>query len=330
MADTLIFDSALRLLRDHADKHAFALVERGEWPTTLWKALVGAGFGDMLGDGLEAGCADAVQVLRAQGQCAAPVPLLEAMLASALGHASTETLPVLAALPQRADVIDAVVARWPGRAQALACTAVGTCMLPTAAVPDTRNYASEPQISINTVAARWSPLPAAIGFDTLWLFCALARAAMIRGALEHMLTLTVDYANTRVQFGKALAKQQAVQHQLALMAEEVAAAGVAVDYAARCFAQADAAMRWQAVAIAKIRAGEAAGKAAEIAHQIHGAIGFTQEYELQRYSRRVWTWRDEFGNEADWAALLGQRLTASDAPTLWQSITRSPTHSSAT
>ena len=322
MADTLIFDSALRLLRDHADRATFASVERGEWPTTLWKALVEAGFHDMLDTDLASGCVDALQVLRAQGQCAAPAPLLETMLAAALGHPSSAVAPVLAALPRRADIVDTVNAPWPGVTQTLACTANGICVLRVDAAASLPRYTGEPQAAAATRGADWQALPAALPFDTLWLFCALARAAMIRGALEHMLALTVDYANTRVQFGKPLGKQQAVQHQLALMAEEVAAAGVAVDYAIQAFSRGDAALRWQAAASAKIRAGEAAGKAAEIAHQIHGAVGFTQEYELQRYSRRIWFWRDEFGSEAEWACLLGQRLTAAGAPPLWHAITR--------
>ena len=259
----------------------------------------------------------------AQGSTAAPVPLLEAHIATWLGYASDATAVKLAALPCMQQQNTQVIATWPVYAAVVACTPAGHTLLTTpSSLESTRTYCGEPQGIVPTSQAQWQPFASGISFDLIWQFCALARAAMMRGALEHMLTLTVDYANTRVQFGKPLAKQQVIQHQLALMAEEVAATGVAVDVAVRAFAQGDDVLRWHTVAAAKIRAGEAAGIAAAVAHQVHGAIGFTQEYQLQRYSRRVWTWRNEFGNEAEWSLLLGQRLTAPDAPPLWHAITR--------
>ena len=133
---------------------------------------------------------------------------------------------------------------------------------------------------------------------------------------------TIEHANTRVQFGKPLGKQAAVQHQLALMAEYVAAAGVAVDFAVRRWSEGAAPeVIWRAVASAKIRCGESAGKGAEMAHQIHGAIGFTREYRLQDFTRRLWTWRDEAGTEAEWSQALGERLIAAGADRLWPALT---------
>lgn len=332
MADTLIFDAALRLLGDHADAAAFAAVERGEWPTTLWKSLVGAGFIDMMPEtpALDE-VPSAMALYRAQGRTAAPVPLLEAQVAAWLGCRSNADAVMLAALPRAPlptqPLAQQVNAAWPAHTVIVACTPAGFARL-NAPVPDAtaRSYCGEPQATLSLADAQWQSFPPGLDFDLLWQFCALARAAMMRGALEHMLALTVDYANTRVQFGKPLAKHQVIQHQLAQMAEEVAASGVAVDYATRCFVLSDADARWQAVAAAKIRAGEAAGIAAAIAHQVHGAIGFTQEYQLQRYSRRVWTWRNEFGNEAEWGLLLGQRLTSASAPALWHALSREPAH----
>ena len=67
-------------------------------------------------------------------------------------------------------------------------------------------------------------------------------------------------------------------------------------------------------------AGEAAGEGAGIAHQVHGAIGFTMEHILQRYSRRVWSWRDEFGSESAWAVRLGEAVAANGGDELWASL----------
>jgi acyl-CoA dehydrogenase len=70
-------------------------------------------------------------------------------------------------------------------------------------------------------------------------------------------------------------------------------------------------------ASAKIRVGEAAGEGAAIAHQVLGAIGFTQEHVLHRYTRRLWAWRDDFGSESVWAVKLGQLVAAKGADALW-------------
>jgi alkylation response protein AidB-like acyl-CoA dehydrogenase len=71
------------------------------------------------------------------------------------------------------------------------------------------------------------------------------------------------------------------------------------------------------VASAKIRVGEAAGEGAAIAHQVLGAIGFTREHVLHRYTRRLWAWRDDFGSESVWAVKLGNLVAARGADALW-------------
>jgi acyl-CoA dehydrogenase len=105
-----------------------------------------------------------------------------------------------------------------------------------------------------------------------------------------------------------------------LCAEEAAAALVAVQSAARAAAEARPSAEFAAAA-AKIRAGIAAGRTAEIAHQVHGAIGFTHEHSLHRLTRRLWSWRDEFGDESFWSRELGSRLLAAGAEALWPAMT---------
>jgi acyl-CoA dehydrogenase len=123
----------------------------------------------------------------------------------------------------------------------------------------------------------------------------LRRTVSCRAA-EAALALSTRYANDRIRSGRPIGKFQAIQQQLAILAEQSAAASVAVESAAVAVA-AEAPSAALAVAMAKIRAGEAAGKVAEIAHQMHGAIGFTHEHSLHRLTRRLWSWRDEFGTE---------------------------------
>jgi alkylation response protein AidB-like acyl-CoA dehydrogenase len=99
---------------------------------------------------------------------------------------------------------------------------------------------------------------------------------------------------------------------LAALAEQTAAASVAVE-SAPIAVGAERSSAAPAIAAAKIRASEAAGKVAEIAHQVHGAIGFTHEHSLHRLTRRLWSWRDEFGTEAHWSRELGRAVIAAGA-----------------
>jgi len=144
------------------------------------------------------------------------------------------------------------------------------------------------------------------------------------GALEHILDQSVQWSLDRVQFGRAIAKFQAVQHNLAMLAGEVAAAGAAADAAAEAISEqgisGDSVA--SAVAAAKVRVGEAAGSGAAIAHQVHGAMGFTYEHSLHHATRRLWAWREEFGNEALWAERLGRMVAERGADALWPFITQ--------
>lgn len=148
---------------------------------------------------------------------------------------------------------------------------------------------------------------------------ALATTALIGGALQRALELSIDHANTRVQFGKPLGKQQAVQQALALMAEEVAAVAVAAQAAAKARDRGDAAFE---IGCAKLRANKAAGIGGAIAHQVHGAIGFTKDYPLHHYTARLIEWRSAYGNDAYWADAVGGFALRFSGLGLWQEVTR--------
>jgi acyl-CoA dehydrogenase len=163
--------------------------------------------------------------------------------------------------------------------------------------------------------------PAPKGFDqnTLMLMGAVARSLQIAGSLESMLEVSVRYSNERVAFEKRISKFQAVQHNLAKLAGESAAALAAATSAADAIANSksfDDEVFLEAVS-AKVRCSEAAEKGAAIAHQVHGAIGFTIEHILHRYTLRALAWRDDFGSESYWAVELGRLVTARGADELW-------------
>jgi acyl-CoA dehydrogenase len=144
---------------------------------------------------------------------------------------------------------------------------------------------------------------------------ALMRALQMVGAMERVRDLTVAYAAERRQFGQPLNRFQAVQQQLAELAGEVALAGAAVEAAI------EDPLSPKQVAAAKVVAGAAAGRVAAIAHQVHGAIGFTHEHQLHRWTTRLWDWRDQFGTESAWSETLGDLVARAGGDRLWEVVT---------
>jgi acyl-CoA dehydrogenase len=204
-----------------------------------------------------------------------------------------------------------------GKRRQIALVDVTDCRL-----GDHRNLAGD---AANTVTfdgvrpVRSAPAPDGFDENSLLLMGAAMRSVATAGALEAILSLAVAYANERVAFERPIGKFQAVQQNLARLAGEVAAALAVSGSAADAIAQAetfDEAVLLEA-ASAKIRTAEAAAAGAAIAHQVFGALGFTQEHVLHRFTLRMLSWRDDFGNESYWAADLGTRIAARGAAEFW-------------
>ena len=187
------------------------------------------------------------------------------------------------------------------------------------------NIAGESRDTIeldNIVPESIFAIPDDIGDQVIKLLPALAYSAKISGAIFSALDLSVDYVGTRVQFGRSLSKFQAIQQQLAILASEAAAAQTAAVNACKAVDNTDNLNDIELeIAVAKTRSGEAAGKAAAIAHQVHGAIGFTYEFKLNHLTRRLWAWRSEFGSESYWSARIGRMVMMNDVDCLWPNIT---------
>jgi alkylation response protein AidB-like acyl-CoA dehydrogenase len=336
MSDTILYDSAFRLFSDHVTAKVLAAAEAGEWPAEVWDAVEEAGYLDVLADG-PAAMVEAATILRAAGHHAAPIPLAETMLARSLCAACGLEPPAgpLTIAPVEPDdrillVGDTLTGRagfvpWGRDAAATVLIAEGRAYIAPkgdAGFEFDRNLAGEPRDHLQAIAHECvsAPLPNSLDPEQVLRLGALMRAAQMAGAAEAALELSVRYANDRVQFGRPIGKFQAIQQQLALLAEEVAASIVVVEGAAIAVAE-DRASAAIAVPAAKIRTGEAAGEICDIAHQVHGAIGFTEEHSLHHLTRRLWSWRDEFGDEAYWALALGRHMAGLGADALWPTIT---------
>ena len=193
------------------------------------------------------------------------------------------------------------------------------------ALVERQNLAGEPADDVafdDVLPIRSAPAPAGLDEMSVFAFGAAVRSAQMAGAMQKILDQSVQYSLERVQFGRPIARFQAIQHGLAQLAGEVAAAGAAADAAAEAIARTsglgDGALA--DVAAAKARGGEAATVGGAIAHQTHGAMGFTYEHTLHHATRRLWSWRDEFGGEAYWAIQLGRMVAKKGADSLWPFI----------
>jgi acyl-CoA dehydrogenase len=153
---------------------------------------------------------------------------------------------------------------------------------------------------------------------------AFIRVAQSAGAMDAALAMSIDYTNTRQQFGKPLSKFQAVQQVLAVFATEAAAVNVAGAAAAAALdrAKGDADAALFEIAAAKLRTNQAIGQATAIAHQVHGAIGFTKDYDLHKLTGPLLDWRSDHGNDAYWADLLGAMAAKLGGVGLWAEVTR--------
>ena len=183
------------------------------------------------------------------------------------------------------------------------------------------NPAGEPRASLKFADSKVQAAPfRSNGADLIRRQMALARGIGIAGALQGALALSANYVRERHQFGRPLANFQAIQQQLAVFAEEAAAALAASTSASHAADRGEA--RFE-IGAAKLRCNRAAAMGAAIAHQVHGAMGFTAEYALQKFTRRLWAWRSEFGNDRHWENELGGLVAERGADRFWPSLVES-------
>jgi acyl-CoA dehydrogenase len=356
--DTAVRDMAARILADLADPQTINAAANTSWKAPLWDALQQAGLTlawvTEANGGAGADLLDGFDILRVAGQYAAPVALAETLLAGHFLDAAGIKCPAgpmtvaplrlgdhltcdregtisgtARAVPHTGDARAIVViaerdagpglefGAEPGAGQVIALMSPAT----VSATPCATDMGGErADIAIDHVyPVDLRDAPAAWHADTPMLIGAAVRAAQMTGALETVLDLSVRYAGERIAFGRPIARFQAVQHNLARLGGEVAAALAASGSAADTLAAAtgfDQAMLLE-IAAAKIRIGEAVTEGGAIAHQVHGAIGWTAEHILQRFTRRMWGWRDDFGAESHWAVMLGDMVADAGADALW-------------
>jgi acyl-CoA dehydrogenase len=338
---SIVAETAARIFADLADPQTVNSAKDGAWKQPLWRALSESGLTlawvPEAQGGAGAELADGFAILDVAGRYAAAVPLAETLLAGWLLMCAGLKAPQGAMTVAPARPGDKITLNADGtlsgqargvpfakEAQHIAVFAGGSAALverSACGVSDGVNLAGEPSGTV--VFDRVKPLavaPCDVDQTVLMMMGCVMRAVQTAGALQAILDFTVRYANERVAFEKPIGKFQAVQHNLARLAGEVSAAMTAAHSAADAIANGsvtDDTSFLLEVAAAKIRSAEAAQEGAAIAHQVHGAIGFTKEHILHRYTLRMLAWRDDFGNESYWAVELGNAIAKRGADEFW-------------
>ncbi|MFT7687694.1 MAG: acyl-CoA dehydrogenase [Candidatus Azotimanducaceae bacterium] len=334
----LIVDTTKRILNDYCGKNVVDAAESGEWAGDLWQAFETAGLSlanvpeSLNGSGGQ--FSDSLLIIREAAKYAAPIPLADTLIASTLlteVNAQVPNGPIGLGIGELNFIEDPKSVHVLGRVDALAfgneCDhwlLVGDqqlCLVSRQTPSDMvdvqthRNLAGEPYVTVlfnkNVAGAGLYAYPNAM--MRAQQLGAITRVQLMSGAMSSMLELSVQYALERVQFGRPISQFQAIQQQLAILAGEVAASQRA----------ADSLLNDPGIfntAVSKSRVGDAVAPVSEIAHQVHGAMGYTREHALNLRSRRLWVWRDEYGEEVYWQQRLGADLCMSGADSLWERI----------
>jgi acyl-CoA dehydrogenase len=335
------------LFADFCAPEVLRRAEHDGWHGDLWAALSTAGFvGVSVPEqfGGEGGSdQDALVLLRSAGRYAAPVPLAEnGFIAGWLLSSSGLEVPsgvgtvvepgcglelaltgnrlsgraVGVPWGRKAQWIAAIVGAGPNARVVLAPgPAAGN---PDITVTQSVNLAGEPRdtLTFDRVAVMVKTSEA-VDVDALLRRGAAARAAQIAGALTATAALVSEYTSQRQQFGRPLRAFQAVQAHLVTVYQQAALVNAALDGV--LFAPSNSTFE---IAALKLLANHAATVAARAAHQAHGAMGMTQEYPLHLFTRRLWSWRNSYGDNGFWASRLGVAAAKAGPDALYTLIQR--------
>lgn len=290
-----------RMLDGVATSEAVRAIETGNSPTALWQNIANSGFIDALvaeehgGAGLT--FADAEPLIEALGARAVPLPIAETMVARSLLTECGVTPPdgpIVLATSLAKPVPCGLVAE-----HALVDTGQASILCKVSDLKPTSTGVPYSLAACFSGSSGGEALSLPKG--TLRAIAAVVRSGLIAGAAARVCELTTTYASDRIQFGKPIGQQQALQQMLAVMAEDVIACRMAAQLAVTHGLH----VPIEIAATAKITASLAAQRIADSAHAVHGAIGISEEYDLQLLTRRLHEWRLADGSEGYWSRLLG-------------------------
>ena len=210
-----------------------------------------------------------------------------------------------------AAVANRLVLVWPRQVAAVALSDDGVT------VDGTVNIAGESRarVTFEGAPATLHTAPEGISPDAVRDRLAVLRAAMMVGAATGALRLSKEHVTTREQFGRPLSRFQLVSSSIAQMAGELTLARASLETAVE--AHLGDRHVTAHTAAAYLAAARMASIVARASHQVHGAIGVTQEHSLHHYTRRLWSWRDDVGSELSWRRRLGRSAITLGVDGVW-------------
>lgn len=338
----LFGQTAEKILADNLGLDSSMRRDEGSWSERLWTIMIQSGLTQALvceeNGGAGASFAEVFPIIFATGKFAAPIPLIENMIANYFldiyglkisSGITTFSQDVL-------ELSDGIVSGtlhgvpWGIKADNIVCIArhgnsLHLTLLPSADAENTKaglNIAQNPRDDLEFIGSTpisFAPLKVGHDKSTLLRAGALMRSAQIAGALETITNMSTLYASEREQFGRPISKFQAIQQMMAQLAEKAVLAYTSTDCAFHHPVFNPSSID---IAAAKLVANDSASEGAALAHSVHGAIGFTHEYHLHYYSRSLWSWRAEFGTTTFWADTIGHQACNRGSTAIWPSITQ--------
>ena len=147
----------------------------------------------------------------------------------------------------------------------------------------------------------------------------LSHSKFIVGLLKEVLKLTIEHAETRTQFGKQIISFQMIKNNIALMVEAIQQAEIITNKVIESFDQGK--FNELSFMASKLKVIEAISLVVNYSHQIHAAMGYTEEHILHYYTRKLMALREDDGSEYEWATSLA-KIVLEDEKNLWTVLTR--------
>ncbi|MEP3225430.1 MAG: acyl-CoA dehydrogenase family protein [Parasphingorhabdus sp.] len=330
--DGMIAETAAKIFTDLCGRDVPHQAEAGQYPQNLWDALQDNGLPlawvSEENGGFGASYDEVLGAIWVSAQAASPVPFVETLIANWLLDHSGMAMAEGAASFALVQNDSAAISFFGAADHIIAYTAekntIALYRAADLAPNDIQSLSPDGEQQIDFSAAK--PLESQstnLSQRAVEALILTVRAVQMAAAMEAALNLSIGYVSDREQFGRPLSKFQAIQHQLSVAASESAAATMAATQAASVLAKniENPERAWHEAVVAKVQIGHSVEAVTVPFHQVHGAMGYTQEYDLHHFTRRLWAWRDSLGNEHHWGRLLGAELAVTSPDQVWKGVT---------
>lgn len=322
----MVIEVVEKMLKDHVTKEHVDALAAGKWDQQLWQLFEENGMLALAtADMAESDMTDLFALYPLMGKYAAPIPFVEHTLANVLlktiGAETYDTLTTFVLVDEWHDTLPLVPwARDASQVVVIGREKLAVFALYKATIQKSTNLASEPRdtVTFSTLEAHIEVQLTTAQYDQLRTYITMATVLKSAGAIEAAVALTVQFSKEREQFGRPIHRFQMVQRHLADIAGERAIMQAAAGNLLENIVPHE-------VGYARIRLEQAIRIVTASAHQVHAAIGVTDEHPLNHYTRRLWAWRDELVKASEWQHILAQQVLEQDVD-IWTALTAQPNY----